>query len=75
MKLTSSVFENNEVIPRKYTCEGEDISPPLSIHDIPPKTKTLAGGSADFATNTSLSLTSPTPFAWTSSTSLSGPCS
>ncbi|MEM1983736.1 MAG: YbhB/YbcL family Raf kinase inhibitor-like protein [Candidatus Korarchaeum sp.] len=25
-----SVFENNGTIPRRYTCDGEDLSPPLS---------------------------------------------
>ena len=29
-------------IPKKYTCEGEDINPPLEIKGIPEKTKTLA---------------------------------
>ena len=30
------------MIPRKYTCQGEDISPPLTIFDIPSGTKSLA---------------------------------
>lgn len=42
MKLSSSVFENNGYIPAKYTCDGEDISPPLSIENIPSKAKALA---------------------------------
>lgn len=30
-----SVFENNGTIPRKYTCDGEDLSPPLSWEGAP----------------------------------------
>ncbi|MGM5482081.1 MAG: YbhB/YbcL family Raf kinase inhibitor-like protein [Nanobdellota archaeon] len=42
LKLTSAVFEDGGVIPEKYSCEGEDINPPLNIKDIPENTKTLA---------------------------------
>ncbi len=41
MKLTS-VFDNMEFIPQKYTCEGEDINPPLKINFLPESTKSLA---------------------------------
>lgn len=41
MKLTSKAFENNKSIPKKYTCQGDDISPPLSISELPSGTKTL----------------------------------
>ena len=41
MKLTSSSFENNDKIPSKYTCDGENISPPLNFSDIPPEAKSL----------------------------------
>ncbi len=41
MKI-KSVFENNTKIPEKYTCDGEDISPPLEISEIPKNAKTLA---------------------------------
>lgn len=40
-KISSSVFENGEPIPTKYTCEGEDINPPLLIKNIPTGTKSL----------------------------------
>jgi Raf kinase inhibitor-like YbhB/YbcL family protein len=40
--IRSSVFENGGKIPRKYTCEGDDTSPPLSWSDIPAGTKSLA---------------------------------
>jgi len=33
--LRSSAFENNSNIPSKYTCDGQDINPPLSISGIP----------------------------------------
>lgn len=41
MKITSSAFEHNSRIPQKYTCDGENINPPLSFSDIPPNTKSL----------------------------------
>ena len=41
MKLTSSAFEHNGEIPKKYTCQGEDISPPLNIEDVPVSAKSL----------------------------------
>jgi hypothetical protein len=42
MKLTSPEFKNTEMIPRKFTCEGDDINPALVIEDIPEGTKSLA---------------------------------
>lgn len=42
LTLTSSAFEAGGKIPSKYTCEGEDISPPLEIAGVPDGTKTLA---------------------------------
>jgi hypothetical protein len=36
-KLKSPAFENNEKIPRKYTCQGDDINPPLKIEGTPPE--------------------------------------
>lgn len=42
MKLTSPKFGNNEFIPKKFTCEGEDINPALTIEDIPADTQSLA---------------------------------
>ena len=41
MKLTSSVFKHEAKIPEKYTCDGRNINPPLSISDIPSGTKSL----------------------------------
>jgi len=41
MEIKSTAFENNEKIPSKYTCDGENISPPLSFSNIPENTKSL----------------------------------
>lgn len=35
------MFENNTKIPDKYTCEGANINPPLSILNVPQNTKSL----------------------------------
>jgi len=40
--VTSSAFEQGQPIPRKYTGEGEDISPPLAWTGLPEGTKELA---------------------------------
>src|SRR3990172_9922517 len=42
MKISSPVFEHNQTIPVKYTCDGVDVNPPLIISDIPEGTKSLA---------------------------------
>ncbi len=42
MKLSSPVFEDGDNIPSKYTCDGENISPPLEIEDVPSNAKSLA---------------------------------
>ena len=42
MMLTSSAFENGGKIPKKYTCEGENISQPLTISEVPENAETLA---------------------------------
>lgn len=42
MQLTSSAFKNGEWIPPRYTCDGEDVSPPLHIDDVPDGTVSLA---------------------------------
>ncbi len=42
LEVTSSAFQNNGLIPAKYTCEGDDINPPISVTGIPAKAKCLA---------------------------------
>lgn len=41
-EIKSSAFKNNEMIPPVYTCDGKDISPPLSWNDAPAGTKSFA---------------------------------
>ena len=40
--LRSEAFEDGEPIPRRYTCEGEDVSPALEWSGVPPETRSLA---------------------------------
>ena len=40
--LSSAVFAAGAKIPTKYTCDGEDISPPLAWNDQPQGTQSLA---------------------------------
>jgi len=41
MKIASSAFENKQMIPQKYTCDGENINPPLQITEVPSNTQSL----------------------------------
>ncbi len=41
MKITSPAFENNQAIPAKYTCDGENVSPPLGISGVPAGAESL----------------------------------
>ena len=42
MNLSSTAFANLGAIPAKYTCEGANVSPPLSWHGAPAGAKSLA---------------------------------
>ena len=42
MTLTSAAFGQDMRIPRRYTCDGDDLSPPLSWSGAPPHTKSFA---------------------------------
>lgn len=42
MRLTSSAFGHNGDIPSEFTCDGDGVSPPLTISEVPENTKTLA---------------------------------
>ena len=41
MKITTPAFGHNQPIPKKFTCQGEDINPGLKISDVPAGTKNL----------------------------------
>jgi Raf kinase inhibitor-like YbhB/YbcL family protein len=41
LKLTSPAFAEGSTIPEKYTCDGQDASPPLTWSDLPKGTKSL----------------------------------
>jgi len=42
MKLSSSAFKPGGKIPSEYTCDGDNVCPPLSISDVPAGAKCLA---------------------------------
>ncbi len=42
MKITSPAFKENDTIPKKYTSDDANISPPLHIDDVPSAAKSLA---------------------------------
>lgn len=41
MELTSTAFRHMEPIPKKYTCEGENTSPPIAWTNVPAGTESL----------------------------------
>lgn len=41
LQLTSPAFKNDGTIPSDYTCDGKNISPPLTWKDIPQGTKSF----------------------------------
>ena len=41
IKITSSAFAEGSMIPKKYTCDGADVNPPLAIEGAPDTAKTL----------------------------------
>lgn len=41
LKLKSSAFDNGTEIPARYTCKGDDVSPPLSWEAVPEATRSL----------------------------------
>jgi Raf kinase inhibitor-like YbhB/YbcL family protein len=40
--LESSAFEHAQAVPSRYSCEGEDVSPPLRWSNVPEGTRSLA---------------------------------
>ena len=41
LTISNTAFKNNNKIPPKYTCSGEDVNPQLDITGIPEETKSL----------------------------------
>lgn len=41
MKLESTAFSHQGEMPRRFTCDGDDVSPPLSWSDLPAGAKSL----------------------------------
>lgn len=42
MRISSPAFQEGLLIPPKYTCDGENISPPIHIEGVPPEAQSLA---------------------------------
>jgi Raf kinase inhibitor-like YbhB/YbcL family protein len=42
LKVTSTAFDEGGMIPAKYTCDGENVSPPLAWSGVPEAAKSLA---------------------------------
>jgi Raf kinase inhibitor-like YbhB/YbcL family protein len=41
MELTSTAFEDGDTVPVRFTCKGDDLSPPLAWSDVPEGTTEL----------------------------------
>jgi len=41
LKLTSTAFSEGGIIPKQYTCDGRDVSPPLSWSGVPATARTV----------------------------------
>ncbi len=41
MNISSEVFVNNGAVPRRYTCDGENVNPPLRFEDVPAGAESL----------------------------------
>lgn len=39
--VTSSAFARNSLVPAKYTCDGDNINPPLNIEGVPKDARSL----------------------------------
>ena len=42
LKVTSAAFKEGDMIPRKFTCDDRDVSPPLAWSEAPPGAKSFA---------------------------------
>ena len=41
LTVSSSAFNDHTIIPIRYTCDGENINPPITIQNIPEGTKSM----------------------------------
>ena len=41
LMIRSTAFDHGGAIPRRYTCEGDDVSPPLAWSELPDGAKSL----------------------------------
>jgi len=41
MEISSEAFQNNQNIPAKYTCDGQNINPPLELKGVSDKAQSL----------------------------------
>jgi phosphatidylethanolamine-binding protein (PEBP) family uncharacterized protein len=42
LKISSPALENGREIPKKFTCDGANVNPPLKIENVPSNAKSLA---------------------------------
>jgi len=42
LRLASPSFDDGAALPKRFTCDGEGVSPPLAVSDPPAKTRELA---------------------------------
>ena len=42
LDVTSRAFKDSGSIPRKYTCDGDNVNPPLTVKSVPKNAKTMA---------------------------------
>jgi len=42
LQISSPVFSNGSTIPKKYTCDGQDVAPPLEWSGLPKQSKSVA---------------------------------
>jgi len=42
LEIISPVFRDGAAIPRQYSCKGQNVNPPLTFFNVPPKSQSLA---------------------------------
>src|SRR4051794_565861 len=41
MRITSPIFQNGQHVPTQYTCNGQNVNPPMDFHEVPLEAKSL----------------------------------